>query len=369
VLGSYHSANQVLASYVSAAVGGGDALTGVLVSCIYAGGIPLVATLGYLGDRAGKRRCATLTAVALLIGSSLLTVASSSIMACVAYVFVGAGLSSLESMALSLIEDNNRDDAGRIINLTNAFFSVGSVISPIAVTAWLKRGSFNMAYMVFVGASLALAVVYAFFKKIDDFAIRLDNSHGSAVGDIKNMFKTPALLLCMLSMMLYLGVESSFTYWGTQYVRDLGYEYASTIVLSVFWFAVIIGRVVSTLMKDPVVLLPYCFVGMGSSLILFGLLPGEWTKIGAAFLLGIFAASMYGTILFLGGHIFPKNSAMAYSFMVISASTGGVIAQPIIGGAASVVSIDTIFIVAGCIAVATTALILVAMKMAKKATA
>lgn len=326
LMGCFFAANQNLVNNISVSLGANQTQMGNMISALYFGCVIAVLFFGELAQRKGKRFAAIITAGIVSTGALIITL-SNSIPAVTAGFFVyGIGSAGYESCAMALVAEHNGKNANRSLNLTQAVFSVGAVITPILLSLVLKQDEFRPAYAIITCCYLSFALYWLFMRGIGE-AQPQEQQHGAA---ILNLVKSPYMLLYMLVMIIFVGSETAVTYWIGSYFTGQGIGQLGAFALSAYWFASIFGRVLGSLVKTPSLMMPYYFSLAALGCLLLTLLPGAALKIAAVVLVGLAFAPVYGSVAFLAAERFPEASAASLSLIVFSSGVGGMVFQPAI---------------------------------------
>jgi len=194
-----------------------------------------------------------------------------------------------------------------LLNMLHAFYGIGALIGPIVASGMLDRGlSWGAVYMVFAAIGVPLTIAYALL-----YPRHLPDSSGSAVPGLageaagvsagRSVFgaavRHPAILLCGLFLIVYVGVEVSLGNWAFSYLleeRGQGTLLAGWVV-SEFWLGFTLGRFLLGALSER-----------------FGLGPVELTY-------GCLLVLLAGTLL---TWLVPGNGPAAIGFAVVGAALG-----------------------------------------------
>jgi fucose permease len=158
----------------------------------------------------------------------------------VASALLGAGGSCVNSGGNTLLPALNTSNPAAASNLGNVFFGLGAFVVPFLASFLFTRFSYRTTVSVFGGVSLA-AVLPAAFGTYPAVASSYDLS--SALALIHN----PTALIAGLILFCYIGLEVSSATWTTTYLKNVGYsESKSSLVFSLFWVAMIVGRLIAS---------------------------------------------------------------------------------------------------------------------------
>jgi fucose permease len=340
-MGCFFAGNQVLVHYVGKHFAASDMKFGFMIGAMYVGSLVMVLVLGEVSERIGKRLGVVIAAICYSVGALFVALAGSVNMSIVAFFIFGCGTGGIEGVLFSLIGDYNGPKTGRMMNLTQAVFSVGAVLGPIIITWLIKFVNYQIVYgimWVFMGI---LAVLFYISKDIDEFAKKSEIKPKGLM--MFKLIKNPAMVLFMVALMVSIGCETSITYWLPNYFDKFGAIALGTYGLSIYWISSIPGRLVAALPQDEgkYLSISYLVASIGILLLLF--LPTPALKLIGIVVLGITLAPVYPCISSMGAALFPKQSASAFSLMVFACGIGGAIAQPIIGAVATKSSITTVY--------------------------
>ena len=139
----------------------------------------------------------------------------------VAMVLVGLGGGILEALINPLVQDEHPLDSGRYLNITNAFFSVGVLVSVLVVGDLLTRG---VSWRLLVSGIGALALVSGLLFLI--YGSAGDRRDGSAavirVGPWQHaraIVREPHFWIFSVAMFCGGGAEGAFTFWSASYIQ------------------------------------------------------------------------------------------------------------------------------------------------------
>lgn len=326
-MGCCFAANQLLVSHVTLFFSASETEMGFMISALYIGSMVMVLFFGEFAERAGKRIASAVASLLVCLGSLVVTMAPGTGIAIAGFALYGAGIGGFESSVISLVADKHANRANRIINMLQALFSTGAVLSPLLLSALLPDDGFRPAYILIAALFGATAVYFMTAKSIDDFAVKNESSGGLT---IFKLLKNPLLVWYMLAMILFCGTESTVTYWISTYFAGQGFAGLGAVALSGYWLASIVGRVIGSRFKSAATLAVPCFLLAAVAAVLLLVVPGGIGKVCMVFLFGLAYAPLYGGLQVLGGNLFPKNTAAAYALMIFAGGFGGTFFQPVI---------------------------------------
>ena len=327
LMGALFAGNQILVNNITISFGATPVQMGYMVSALYGGSMIMVPFFGELAEHTGKRIAGAIVSIFVGTGALIVGFAPNVPVAVAGYIIYSAGFGGFESNMLALTSDCNGESASSVINLLQAGFSGGAVLSPLLIRLIIPEPQYRAAYLVITAIYAALAAYFFSARSIDAFVIRNESLRGIA---IVHLLRDPVMLAFMVSMMVFVGMESTCTYWISGYFNWQGYTVFSGYALSLYWLSSIAGRIVASRMKSPNRLLVICLLTSSANALALIWLPGILWKSIAFLMMGICNGPLYGGLSLLGGTLYPENSAAAFALMIFSGAFGGMVFQPLI---------------------------------------
>lgn len=217
-----------------------------LIFTLYAVGlIPSVLLNGYLSEVMGRRRLQIGTMGVMAVGCALFGVAASVggprgfSFALGVMVLLGYGGGGIEAVTNVLVTDDNQPAPAFALNATHAFFAIGAVLSPLAVSLLLRSG-LPWQWVFFGGAALLAVLMFVLLPQHMPRAVSAPVPPLAAVG----LLRSPLVLLLFAAIALYVGAEVGLSAWVSplmETVLDTRRDVAGLSV-SVFWALMIVGR-------------------------------------------------------------------------------------------------------------------------------
>ncbi len=156
----------------------------------------------------------------------------------------GLGWGIINNLVNLVVSDRTKGDAGAI-NLLHMMFGVGALTGPFLVSLAIGSGLGWRIAMVTI-ATLSLILAYVFLRMdLSEPVPNADMETQSKKGKISFAFLNDVrFYIFMLILFFYVGSESIVNGWLTTYLLDTGIadEYSARGLLSITWFAVILGR-------------------------------------------------------------------------------------------------------------------------------
>ncbi len=170
---------------------------------------------GYAAARWGKIRLVSLGLLMISIGLLAYGGAQAYWMVLAAMSLIGLGGGFVEGLINPLVQDLHPEDAPNRLNLANAFFSLGVVVTVLTAGELLTGGaSWRMIFFILGIAGLLLALLFTASGK----NISLPKSNHSAF-HIGQILKDKRFWLFGLAMFFGGSLESAFTFWSASYIQ------------------------------------------------------------------------------------------------------------------------------------------------------
>ncbi|MFA6426272.1 MAG: MFS transporter [Phycisphaerae bacterium] len=173
---------------------------------------------------------------------------------------VGGGLT--ETFGAVMISSYEKSNSSKLLNLSQVFFCIGAITAPQIVSLFLYIGiRWQIIFVIFgVLIFLIMCIFLALTKNAKQAVpIAMRPEHNSTTP----LLKDSLFFLFGATLFTYVTVESIFACWIAVYFekRLLCSVYASALVISVFWFGLILGRLAITVIPRRFTLWPAILIG------------------------------------------------------------------------------------------------------------
>ena len=332
----YLGALSVLLPFLGASFGLGSADEGRLFPANFLGFSAGVVVCGYLSDRFG-RKSVLLAAIGAYAGGLFLFAFSTLFSAAMAAaVLIGVGSGAMEIVASALAADLYPERRAYILNGVQIAFGAGAAFSPALAHALLNGGTdWRQLYAGLAVADSALLIALA-----AQTVPRL--KHAPEALDIRALrviLRQPAFLILCLAEALYVGAETGFFSWmPTYFQRTLpgGPVWAGWVV-TVFWVAMTVGRIVTGGLIERVAL-RRLVLGLACGGILGAGLSLAWTNPVAVLACvagtGLCFSGIFGLILADAGERYPRVAGTVFGGVVAAGGIGGAVIPWTVGALA-----------------------------------
>lgn len=221
-----------------------------------------------------------------------------------------------------------------ILNGLHAMFAIGAFSFPLLLLALTKANPENWIYACYFMLAMGILswIMYFIIPVSKDSAAK--EKKEKPASDF-SFFKEPLFYLCTLTLFFYLCAEQGVIGWMITYFKDTGLlpESLSQATASVLWIMILAGRLLTAWLSTKfqkewlLILMSFGFVGFFLLLLFSSTTPLILVGIMG---FGFSMAGIYPTTVSFAGSIIQKY-ALAWSFILTTASLGAIIMPSIIG--------------------------------------
>ena len=264
-----------------------NASMGSLVSVQYAAIIIAPLMFRNFADKVGKKIITVLFAMVFIVGCFTIIWTLSIIVVIIGIFILGCGFSVCESSVIAALADSYGIRSGKYINISQSFFSVGAVVSPLIT-------NFGMVYLgvdwrvVFAisGCGYLFLMIPLLFTK---FAIDIPIQ---SLSDYRrfttfSMILFPTFLCLLVTILIYVSMENGLTFFlDSMFIKVLDAPKLAAFSISLFWLAMVPSRLLASLFnRHQITLLIFCFFGSTVLLIILALNSSPYISLAICFAL------------------------------------------------------------------------------------
>ena len=313
--------------------------SGTLFSFLYFPQIPMVFLAGPLIDRFGKKPVLVtgfLFCAAALAGMAY---APSYTILGALLVVLGLGGSSAMSASNTLIPDLYPENPSSALNLGNIFFGVGAIFFPWVVVLMTARLGLR-ATLWFIAVLVAAVAVVALLETFP----RAAAAGGFDWHEVRKAALDPAVILLAWVLFFYSAVEISTAGWTRTYLEQ-GFQsspQASTIILTVFWASIMVGRLAASqivkVVRGPRLVFG-ASLGAVVGLLFLALAPNVPVAVAGIVICGLSYAPVFPTTAGTASTYFPRLFGTVFGMLMTLALLSGAVVPPAIGYVAKAASV------------------------------
>ncbi len=356
-----------------------ESRVGQLVSVFGFTLIPMAFAAGYFADTVGRNLVAEAGFILVIFSVLVLATLKSYKMALVSILLLGTGwsalvnvLNALQGPAFLSRSDVSVDNLPFAMNLGDFIFGMGAFIMPIVVTMMIKKTGLKTTFLSFA-VLVALPLVLCFSIDLNEYVKEFDAlKSGVATVEVAeaadtinpaespelgfgDLFSDSIVLLCCFAFFFHVPVEACVGAWATTLMMDRGTtESRATSLLSVFWLAFTVSRLIAALTlpagSHEVAIIGFAVILLA---VVYGLIKSR--KADSTNLLIVVAGLILGPIFpiliaFLVGHVDVTLQGRAIGLFFCIGGIGWALIPFLVGRQADKNGLQkSFYIVAGCV--------------------
>ncbi|HAJ95768.1 MAG TPA: hypothetical protein DCP02_06000, partial [Actinobacteria bacterium] len=211
-----------------------------------------ILALMFLNKKFNKHNIIIWTHILIIITLTGLTLATSLIFFHILYFFSGCLFGIIFMNAnLSMLEGRvkNKDS---IINLGHGFFAVGALASPFFAFGLVsKQMNWKLLYLVVIGLTLISLISYLFINKKNQVSLLTEKKSIPLKEIFRDKKRNIYMVLTAILMVFYIMSEVTISSWAPTFFRveKLFDLYSASLILSVFWIGILIGRLTISILS------------------------------------------------------------------------------------------------------------------------
>ncbi len=198
---------------------------------------------GILARKWGKKHLLAWGQYLTAIGLLMISYAHTYPLVLLSLMVVGIGGGFTEALINPLVVDLHPKNSGKYLNITNAFYPIGVVVSALLFGELLTLGySWRIAFRIAAAGALLMGLLFHMSR----FPVPSAGRH-SSLHLIAQILSAPQFWLFAIALFLGAGVEAAFTFWSRSYVETYLQDVprAGAIAVVVFAGTMAIGRLLS----------------------------------------------------------------------------------------------------------------------------
>jgi fucose permease len=249
----------------------------------------------------------------------------------VSVVILGLAGGVINGGSNALINDLHPSRRAAALNFLGIFFGIGAMLIPLIISGFLHQLGLRSVILLAAGLSLIPFVLFSVF-----YFPRPKQPQGFPLKDIKKIASSKLLWLGAFILFFESGNEFSIGGWLSSFLQEK-FQFSlnqAALVLSGYWFFLMIGRLVFPLINRLVKREAIVFFSAALALVsVSGLIisPLKGLAVVFALLTGLGLAAIYPTTLAVVGEQFPALSGTAFSLAIATGLVGGMISPWLVG--------------------------------------
>ena len=243
----------------------------------------------------------------------------------------GIGFGMTESVVGFFIIGTAGERANTAMSRVETFFGVGALLIPFAGSALIEAGYWKLSFGIVGVFSTATLLIWTLcWPHILDQPMQLPPREAATQtnGGSQQPRTVMILMACAIFFAFYVGLEMSFVhYLPSLLVKSNGLdEPTAALTISLFWAAMVIGRMVAGQIADKIggagYLLVTCLIA-GVLFVLMPLLSGTLPTLILTFIAGLSMSGMFAIALVFANRAAPGTTERTTSLLMASGGIGG----------------------------------------------
>ena len=277
-------------------------------------GMISIIILGRLSDRIGRKTILIIALSLTISGIAGIILSDSVIVFIVSYCVMSSGFAGIEAGMTLGAADVSSGKKSAALNSVFKFDSLGAFIAPSIIFAIIF---FEQTWKIFfiVTLSLALVIFIILFRLKYPKTVSHQERPRLRLKDIVN----PLIMLGSAVLIFSNGVIVQFAVWFTTYFLEFGIDVEySSLVVSLYWLSVLIGRLIIQRLLDHFqekrILFSITFITM-AALFIIAFTGNIWVKVVFSFFLGLAVSGIYPILFSIILTPNPRIMGGIYSFL------------------------------------------------------
>ncbi|MEG2199983.1 MAG: MFS transporter [Anaerovorax sp.] len=322
---------------------------GSLVSAQFAAMVFAPLLLGPLIDRFGKKKLALASSMTFAFGCFTLFWTPTILVFILGIFLVGVGFSICQSSMSAALSDAYPGKAARYINLSQCFYGIGAVLSPVITHFLITNLGFSWKFLFGIcGLGFAILMIPLFFTQ---FALTPD-THNEAHESLFSLLASKKLVCLIVALAFYVAYESGFSYFiNSFFTNSLNAPKYAAFAISVFWLSMIPSRIITSIFNQyRTYFIAFGFAASSISFLLLSLVNSGLSAFLLCIALGVFSGPLWPTLVGVATEESPENAGKITSLMLCATGIGGAFAPTLMGTISDLISIRASYVALGLIA-------------------
>jgi len=303
---------------------------GTMVAILHVASMLAPAIMGAIADRVGKKKVLVLFSILFGCGCLLAAISGHLAVFVAAMLVIGAGYSVCESLTSAVCVEVSSQDGARYINLTQCLLSVGAILGPIVMSA-LPRFSFDTWRLLYIFCGVPLVLIGLWLSRL---VFPASESTREKTMFPKSLLLSPILLALVVSMFMYVGLETGFGYFvEILFDGKIPGAALSAYGISAYWAGMAFSRFIYSLRPyRPRRAVRLSFLAAAVTFIALIVFKSGYLCVALCALVGFTYGPIWTTIVAGAAERFPQHKASATGIMSASCGLGGIV-YPVVMGA------------------------------------
>ena len=319
-----------------------------MVAVIHVASMLAPGIMGAVADRIGKKKILVFFAIFYGIGCLIAGFAPVLAVFTISMLMVGAGYSVCESLTSAVCVDISSEDGARYINFSQCLLSVGAILSPIIIGNLPPLPIAHWRFLYFL-CGVPLIIIGIILSRME---FPTAESTKEVKTSARQLWLSPIFLSLIISMFLYVGLESGFGYFvEVLFGMKVTGATLGAYGISAYWAGMAFSRFVYSLwVYRPRRTVRLSLFGAAAVFIALILVKSGGICVVLCALVGFTYGPVFTSIVAGAAERFPDHKASATGLMSAACGLSGII-YPLFMG----VMVDSLDVRIGFIILAATA--------------
>lgn len=331
VLGMMINIFNTVADRIALSLGRAASDAGLFISIYALGSLTSLVLSSSLADQVGKRRVIIGATTVMAAGFVIVYLSNAFLPVALGLFLFGVGFGPAEGMGSAVLSDENPEAASKWVNIAHSGFGLGAILGPMLAMAIVQSAGDH--HQVFLVCAIAAAVFVAMIAATARHQPIHKGAGGRSPLSMFEVLKEKRMVVLALMMFFYLGYESVAGAYVKQLFLKAGEtETISALMISLFWGAMIVARLIGAALTGKEVLSLRVFAAIAVAGILIMIAASStWLRILGVALYGFGCGPTWPMLTVLATRMFPERSGSAIGMMMISTMAGLTVFPSLIG--------------------------------------
>ncbi|MWC30737.1 MFS transporter [Paenibacillus sp. MMS18-CY102] len=305
---------------------------GQLVMNQFLGGVAGVLLAPWLMKLLGKKKLLLTALACMVLAEGIYAFQPPWLMMLITGPIAGFGFGTTEAVVASFIILTAGNNANVAMSRVEVSFGVGALLMPFAGAPLISSGNWMTGFAVVSVLAIVTLVLWLLFwpRELDqskEEAKEAEIKSAQAQASISRSRRNIIMIACGLFIAVYVGFEISLVHYFPSLLVKNGLSDASaSLSLSVYWGAMVLGRLVSGHIADRWGGAPYMLVTCSACAVLFlilGITESTGGMFALAFGMGLVMSGMYSIAIVFSSRALPGSNEKTISFLMMFGGVGG----------------------------------------------
>lgn len=294
------------------------------------GQIIIIFFIGYLSDKIQKKIIHLISLILISVCCPFFLYVGEYYLFLILFFVIGTLTSIINFITDNVISDTFFNKKGIYLNITHIYFSLGALLAPVVfMTLYAKTDNFRIIFLI-----LALVSIFTLLLTLPvKYPERIEKNYLSI---FKNIIRQKTFICVCISLIIVAGTQITISSWLPALLqKNLNMDLkVSNYSLSIFWFTVVIGRVLTAYMSKKISIIRLIKIQTGLVsfvLLISGFLKNYYFIITSYILFGIITGGLQPLLIAIVLTKYRKNNGLRLGLIYSNASLGILLIPTVVG--------------------------------------